>query len=331
MSGHTSNKNTSQMKTYLDGMGTAMVSVCPKGDSLCHLFKIMDVPPAMTLVQNFADTVASSGRKLLGYCCDGVCGKGVEVSQCCCSNTNGCIGCNSCNGCPSCFPASALVDVQGKGASPMRELKYGDKVRSVVRSTGAIQYREVYLFGHRTPTVQRQFIELKMSGGQTLQLTSRHFIPRCLSGCDSYSTAKSENVYAMDIAAGNKLFVSGFDSEIQVSEVISVSEVSSVGVFNPFVFGADLIVDGVVASPHSDWILDSIVPGFAIKWLPLVYEILLSPIYLTYTALSPLLGPETARWMAEDLKLAEAGSSPLGYAAILAAPFLTLMLATRRP
>jgi hypothetical protein len=48
-----------------------------------------------------------------------------------------------------------------------------------------------------------------------------------------------------------------------------------------------LIVDGVVVSPHSDWVLDGITPESWRHWLPAVYEVLLAPIYLLYSIVGP--------------------------------------------
>ena len=45
------------------------------------------------------------------------------------------------------------------------------------------------------------------------------------------------------------------------------------GLYNPFVHGADLIVDGVVASPHSDWFLDSVAPKAMRHMLPAIYKV----------------------------------------------------------
>jgi hypothetical protein len=52
--------------------------------------------------------------------------------------------------------------------------------------------------------------------------------------------------------------------------------------------GADIIVDGVVASSHSDWILDDVTPAAWRHMLPAIYDVLLYPIYLFVSAVGPV-------------------------------------------
>ena len=79
-------------------------------------------------------------------------------------------------------------------------------------------------------------------------------------------------------------------------------------------------MDGVVASPHSNWFLDAHVPAHLRRHLPAVYEAVLAPVYVLYLALVPFTGPAFARWVYEDLHLVEAASAaPLSYAAVLLA------------
>ncbi|KXZ41358.1 hypothetical protein GPECTOR_523g510 [Gonium pectorale] len=81
--------------------------------------------------------------------------------------------------------------------------------------------------------------------------------------------------------------------------------------------GADIIVDGIVASPHSDWLLDAVAPAWMVPYLPYVYEAFLAPVYGLYC----VVGPSTAEWLAHGLRLAENGSANeygMGYFAVLA-------------
>jgi hypothetical protein len=54
-----------------------------------------------------------------------------------------------------------------------------------------------------------------------------------------------------------------------------------------FLQGANIIVDGVIASSHSDWILDGITPASWRHLLPSIYDVLLYPIYLFTSAIGP--------------------------------------------
>jgi hypothetical protein len=52
--------------------------------------------------------------------------------------------------------------------------------------------------------------------------------------------------------------------------------------------GGDLIVNSVIASSHSDWILDDVTPAAWRHLLPSIYDALLYPIYLAYTVAGPV-------------------------------------------
>ncbi len=43
--------------------------------------------------------------------------------------------------------------------------------------------------------------------------------------------------------------------------------------------GGNLVVDGILASSHSDWVLDDVVPPCMVPYLPAIYQAILRPIY----------------------------------------------------
>lgn len=43
--------------------------------------------------------------------------------------------------------------------------------------------------------------------------------------------------------------------------------------------GGHLVVNGVVASAHSDWVLDDVVPPRMVPYLPEIYQAIFRPIY----------------------------------------------------
>jgi hypothetical protein len=87
--------------------------------------------------------------------------------------------------------------------------------------------------------------------------------------------------------------------------------------------GADLVVDGMVASAHSNWMLDRITPA-PLRWaLPAVYEAILTPVYALYR----LVGPRTAEWLAHgplnlvsSVRADSSAASYLAFCSALAAP-----------
>jgi hypothetical protein len=82
-----------------------------------------------------------------------------------------------------------------------------------------------------------------------LQLSPKHFIPVCTSGCDAAGKAPAfEARYASEVRVGDLVrahHVEGQDT--QLSAVVEAWRAAAVGAFNPFVRGADLVVDGVVS------------------------------------------------------------------------------------
>ncbi|KXZ41335.1 hypothetical protein GPECTOR_541g547 [Gonium pectorale] len=211
--------------------------------------------------------------------------------------------------------------------------EYGDRVRSRDRRTGELVYREVYLFGHREADRVNPYVHLT-AGGRTLVGTQRHFLPVCVSRCTQQDLEAGsitlENRRFEDVRVGDLLLLSAGGSSFALAPVTAVDVMLTRGAYNPYVRGADLVVDGVVASPHSDWILDWAAPASMDRYLPYVYEVLLAPVYGLYR----IVGPSTAEWLAHGLGLAESGAeSGLGYyvvVAAMAAPLATALAAASR-
>jgi hypothetical protein len=65
------------------------------------------------------------------------------------------------------------VQVMGKGTVQMAGLAYGDKVLAVERSSGALVWREVYLFGHRDHEVVHPYLNVRTGSGHVLQVGER--------------------------------------------------------------------------------------------------------------------------------------------------------------
>ncbi|KAL4438542.1 hypothetical protein ABPG77_000190 [Micractinium sp. CCAP 211/92] len=161
-----------------------------------------------------------------------------------------------------------------------------------------------------------------------LQLSGQHFLPVCMAGgcgaprlpgllqgileaaLGSGGGAGWQYSYAQEVRPGMRVLVaapgsmSGSDGSssgsggsgelgtLQQAEVTRVWLSTERGLFNPFVHGGTLLVDGVLASDQSEWLLDDVVPAAWRRHLPAVYEALLAAGRVAYR----LLGPElTAR------------------------------------
>lgn len=223
----------------------------------------------------------------------------------------------------ACFPADASVQVLGRGSVSMARLGYGDQVLAVDRATGQQVYREVFLFGHRERADVQPYVSIHTASGHRLRLSPKHYIPVCTSGCTAEGLAAgllvSEARYGSELRAGDVVLVAAGDQQQLVpSAVLEAWVTQAAGAYNPFVRGADLLVDGVVASPHSDWLLDSIAPASMRKHLPAVYEAMMAPVYALYC----VVGAANAEWLAHGLGLAESGAASAygaGYVAVVGA------------
>lgn len=230
----------------------------------------------------------------------------------------------------SCFPAHARVVLEGGVVKPVAQLELGDRVLSVDPATGRHVYSAVYFFGHRDATASSEFITLTLgrteqcsgeesvgcsldtSGslpGSSLSLTAspRHFVPvcscafgaaTCASAC-TFSSATYKHMrqvrtgdWVWAAAAATQAGSGSAGAGAELVQVLSVSTEMATGLYNPFTLAGPIVVDGVVASSHSEWALDgvleAIAPG-ALKHLPMVYQALMLPLRLAYSVLGTRL------------------------------------------
>jgi hypothetical protein len=81
-------------------------------------------------------------------------------------------------------------------------------------------------------------------------LTScRHYIPICIAACVTEQLVMQQ-IHSADVRVGDLVLVvvGSADEAPQLSPVVEAWESAALGAFNPFVRGADLLVDGVVSS-----------------------------------------------------------------------------------
>ena len=115
---------------------------------------------------------------------------------------------------------------------------------------------------------------------------------------------------------------------LELSEVFSIATVTKRGLYNPYTLGGSIIVGGVLASSHSEWVLDSLVPESMVGHMPAIYQALFAPGRLLYA----LAGARAAD--ALDLNSPIRGDAVHGYGAqflcgALVLQLLMLVLATR--
>jgi desert hedgehog protein len=182
---------------------------------------------------------------------------------------------------PSCFPATATVRLEDGSQKAMRDVRLGDRIM-VARADGSLGYEEVYLNTHKDPVSAGPYVELALASGRSLMLSPRHFIPvgaRPAPACGEH-VAKGAN----EIAVGDFVWSRAEDGRMVPDEVAAVRTTVEVGAYNPLTMNGTIVVDGVVASAHSDWFLDGIVSADA---QTKVYQAILAPVRVAYRALGP--------------------------------------------
>lgn len=206
-----------------------------------------------------------------------------------------------------CFPSDAIVYVKNKGLIRMDNLNYGDEIL-IITPQGRLIYRSIYLFGHKEVDVNSRFISIRTTNKNILKLSPTHYI-RVIKSLkyqylldsnnlnNSQFVMNSEYIYANDVKVGDIVLTlnSSYDPNsnennsnqeyISFQKVISTSIIFEKGLFNPFVRGGDIIANGIAASTHSEWIFDKFCQNekvvFLQRFLPYVYDVILTPVYLT--------------------------------------------------
>ncbi|KAK7241062.1 hypothetical protein SO694_00053039 [Aureococcus anophagefferens] len=126
----------------------------------------------------------------------------------------------------------------------MRDLRLGDAVLD-----GAGGFSPVYFFSHADAAVAAPFVRLELAtSGATLTLSPDHYVD-----------VRGAPVYAKDVRVGDALARwTGVDFVADV--VANATNVVAEGLYNPYTLSGTIVVDGVLASCHSSWILDGLVP-----------------------------------------------------------------------
>ncbi|KAG0557672.1 hypothetical protein KC19_11G148500 [Ceratodon purpureus] len=191
----------------------------------------------------------------------------------------------------ACFPGDATVRLEYGEVKQMTELELGDKV-AVMKPDGSIAYEDVYVFGHKDASAMSQFLRLTLKPidvevsdhaieTRNLELTALHFVP--ISGTGGNLMYKR----ARDVIKGDKMWIQEASSGTTTLFVVTkISQVTKQGLYNPYTLGGTIIVNGVVASSHSEWFLDGIFEALdLVHWLPSVYQMVLLPVRILYNGM----------------------------------------------
>ena len=194
--------------------------------------------------------------------------------------------------CPSgCFPADAKV-MTPAGPKAMHSLRVGDRVLSMDKH-GRTFFDDVYFFGHADPKAFTPMVQLRLRSSQSdqhlsLQLSPDHFVHACPR---KYPCEWSESrlLYAGEVLPGAFLWT----AEGWLAQVLNSSLVPKLGLFNPYTLSGTLVVNGMVVSAHSSWLLDDWVPPRLTEYLPFLYQ----GIFIGGRCLYHTFGSSAADWI----------------------------------
>lgn len=160
----------------------------------------------------------------------------------------------------------------------MSDLQVGDSVLSV-DSSGKMFFDDVYFFGHADASKKSMYHVLKLSATSTpLKMSAKHFLYKCPVQGSACLWQERVHTYAKDVVIGDYVWAAGsIESKVTLQQVLAVSEQLETGIFNPYTLSGAIVVNGAVASAHSDWILDDLVPESWTQYLPYVYQALFLP------------------------------------------------------
>jgi len=190
----------------------------------------------------------------------------------------------------------------------MDELLHGDSVLTVTNGQ-APEYKEIFFFGHRNPSALSPFRCLHTtSHNSKLCLTNDHFVVASETGeWKDARYVRSENVktgmtvWELESQHQQQQCVVGKEcGEMWKKAVVgNVTVEWMYGLYNPYTeANAMIVVNGVVASTHSAWFLDSVMPTSLTHLLPAIYETCLTPA----RALYHLMGAQWASDMQQRLE-----------------------------
>ena len=189
-----------------------------------------------------------------------------------------------------CFPGGATAVLASGARVALRDLAVGDSVR-VARADGALAFSPVVFFDHALDGGDKSaFVRLGLADGRALDLTGGHFVPV------GASMAAATMKRARDVEAGDLLLVApaatGNDdaddaaATVTPVAVVAVGAVERSGMFAPVTAEGTVVVDGVVASCYSDWVLDPLFDALGLAHrLPAAMHAVHAPLRAGYAVL----------------------------------------------
>ncbi|KAI1732127.1 hint module domain-containing protein [Ditylenchus destructor] len=172
--------------------------------------------------------------------------------SCCCGSSGGGGGGAGVGvfGALQCFSGDMLVKTP-TGDKRIDNLQIGDMVLSVEQSL--VAYSPIVMFLHKKPNEKALYLRVETESGRHLKLTEFHLIyttKNCIAG------DKLRLVHARDLKVGYCVYVLSNETEsvstLYSSRVTAIRQVNDFGIFSPLTASGDILVNGVLASCHSN-------------------------------------------------------------------------------
>lgn len=196
-----------------------------------------------------------------------------------------------------CFPAAALVSVNNS-TLPMSQLQLGMPVTTIAHD-GTMQSTPVHFFGHKDHDSLAVFHHIVTESGKNVSLTGDHFLPVAKASNTPWSARTFKR--ARSVQEGDYLWVKGLSGKLELSMVTGLRSFVSTGLFNPYSANGATLVDNVVTSDHSQWILDDFFSDDNAHMLPFLYAPFLQTALAAVYSIAPTLVESVSEcWYVSD-------------------------------
>ena len=182
-----------------------------------------------------------------------------------------------------CFPEGTIVNTSN-GEKMIKDLNIGDQVLTINRYTRNSQYSDVYMHGHKMKDIVADFITLYTNNTNfTISATTDHFIYIC----DNYECNWQNTIlkrFGNVIPGKDNIFDYKMNKYLVIRKEIERKQ----GLYNPYTLNGNIVVNNIITSCHSEWILDDMFNDKYEGYLPEIYQILFVPLrwFYSYTPIA---------------------------------------------
>ena len=141
----------------------------------------------------------------------------------------------------SCFPGDTLVDTIQHGSIMLKELAFGDMVKTLDTATGKVDYSKFIDYLHYDKSIQTEYITIRTENAY-LEISDYHLIQR---------NADQQFVYAKELTLNDEIFVHVND-QMRVEKITKLGRKQETGAFAPLTESGTILVNNVLASCYAN-------------------------------------------------------------------------------